>query len=110
MKLLFDRNLSPRLVNRLADIYPASQHIFLIGLERVNDLTVWEYARQHEFILVTKDSDFNELSVLRKFPPKVIWIRRGNCSNRQIEEILRGDLEDIQIFGQEPNFGVLTLY
>lgn len=42
MKLLFDHNLSPRLVNRLADIYPASQHVFLIGLDQAEEQTVWE--------------------------------------------------------------------
>jgi len=57
MKLLFDHNLSPRLVNRLADVYPSSQHIFLLGLEQAEERVVWEYARQYEFVLVTRDSD-----------------------------------------------------
>ncbi len=110
MKLLFDHNLSPRLVNRLADVYPDSQHIFLLGLEQAEDRVVWEYARQYEFVLVTRDSDFNELSVLRGFPPKVIWIRRGNCATHQIEEILRIHLEDIRAWIRDPRLGVLTLY
>lgn len=110
MKLLFDHNLSPRLVNRLADVYPDSQQIFLLGLEQAEDRVVWEYARQYEFVLVTRDSDFNELSVLRGFPPKVIWIRRGNCATHEIEEILRVHLEDIRAWIQAPGLGVLTLY
>lgn len=110
MKLLFDHNLSPRLVNRLADIYPDSQHLFLIGLDQADDGSVREYALLGNFMLVTKDADFNELSILQGFPPKVIWIRRGNCSTSQIEEILRSHLEDIQAFEQNPNLGVLTLY
>ena len=110
MKLLFDHNLSPRLVNRLADIYPDSQHIFLLGLEQAEDRVVWEYAREYEFVLVTRDTDFNELSVLRGFPPKVIWIRRGNCATHQIEEILRIHLEDIRAWISNPRLGVLTLY
>lgn len=64
MKLLFDHNLSPRLVDRLAKMYPNSQHLFLIGLDQADDLTVWEYARQNEFTVVTRDADFNELSKL----------------------------------------------
>jgi predicted nuclease of predicted toxin-antitoxin system len=59
MKLLFDRNLSPRLVNRLVDIYPNSNHIFNLGLDTVEDSFVWQYARDREFIIVTKDSDFS---------------------------------------------------
>lgn len=110
MRLLFDHNLSPRLVNRLADIYPDSQHIFRLGLEQAEDRVVWEYARQYEFVLVTRDSDFNELSVLWGFPPKVIWIRRGNCATHRIEEILRVHLEDIRAWIQDPGLGVLTLY
>jgi predicted nuclease of predicted toxin-antitoxin system len=110
MKLLFDHNLSPRLVDIFADIYPNSQHIFVLGLEQADDRRVWEYAQQTGFIVVTRDADFNELSVLRGFPPKVIWIRRGNCSTNQIEEILRSHLEDIQTFEKNPNLGVLTLY
>ena len=110
MKLLFDHNLSPRLVDRLADMYSNSQHLFLIGLDQADDLTVWEYARRSEFTIVTRDADFNELSILRGFPPKVIWIRYGNCSTRQIEEILRSHIEDIQAFDKNPNLGVLTLY
>ncbi|RCJ39696.1 hypothetical protein A6770_11460 [Nostoc minutum NIES-26] len=110
MKLLFDHNLSPRLVDRLADIYPNSQHLFIIGLDKSDDLTVWEYGRQGGFTVVTRDADFNELSIFRGFPPKVIWIRRGNCSTSQIEEILRSHLEDIEAFEQNPNLGVLTLY
>ncbi|BAZ31613.1 hypothetical protein NIES4074_40860 [Cylindrospermum sp. NIES-4074] len=110
MKLLFDHNLSPRLVNRLADIYPDSQHLFLIGLDQADDCSVREYALLGKFMLVTKDADFNELSILQGFPPKVIWIRRGNCSTSQIEEILRSHLEDIQAFEQNPDLGVLTLY
>ncbi len=110
MRLLFDHNLSPRLIDRLADIYPNSQHLFLLGLDQADDLVVWEYALDNGFTVVTRDADFNELSILRGFPPKVIWIRRGNCSTNQIEEILRSRLEDIQAFETSPDLGVLILY
>lgn len=110
MKLLFDHNLSPQLVARLADIYSNSQHIYFIGLDQADDRIVWEYARQSGFTVVTRDADFNELSILQEFPPKIIWIRRGNCSTRQVEEILRSHFADIQAFDQDPNLAVLTLY
>ncbi|MFM7365330.1 MAG: DUF5615 family PIN-like protein [Cuspidothrix sp.] len=63
MKLLFDHNLSPRLVDKLAVIYPNSQHVFLLGLDQADDRILWEYAKQNEFIIVTRDADFNELSL-----------------------------------------------
>jgi predicted nuclease of predicted toxin-antitoxin system len=110
MKLLFDHNLSPRLVNRLADLFPDSSHLFLLGFDQVPDQEVWQYACDNDFIIVTKDSDFNEIVVLRGFPPKAIWIRRGNCSTGDIETILRTNFVDIENFYQNQNLGIFTLY
>ncbi|MEQ1890119.1 MAG: DUF5615 family PIN-like protein [Alphaproteobacteria bacterium] len=89
MKLLFDENLSPKLAVALADIFPESAHVDRVDLGSADDDAVWEYAREHGFSLVSKDSDFHEKSLLRGYPPKVIWIRRGNCTTRQIETLLR---------------------
>ncbi|HAG84324.1 MAG TPA: hypothetical protein DCL61_25005 [Cyanobacteria bacterium UBA12227] len=108
--LLFDQNLSPRLVDRLADIYPGSLHVDGIGLPTAPDHEVWEYARQHDYIIVTKDADFSELSLLLGFPPKVIWIRRGNCSTGDIERMLRENYDAIAALGDAPNTGILTLF
>ena len=109
MKLLFDQNLSPRLVARLADLFPDSNHIYPLGLDCVADHEVYEYARREGFLLVTKDADFSDLSVLRGFPPKVIWIRQGNCSTTVIEEILRRHYDDIKMLDADPIMGVLML-
>jgi predicted nuclease of predicted toxin-antitoxin system len=109
MKLLFDQNLSPRLVGRLADLYPDSNHVYPLRLDRVADHEVREYARREGFLLVTKDADFSDLCVLRGFPPKVIWIRRGNCSTTEIEQILRRHYEDIKVLDADPMVGILTL-
>ena len=80
MKLLFDENLAPSLVLALADIFPQSEHAARIGLGAAPDREVWEYAREHHYTLVSKDSDFHELSLLFGLPSKVVWIRRGNCT------------------------------
>lgn len=109
MKLLFDHNLSPRLVARLSDLYPNSNHVYLIGLDQASDEVVWQYARENEFIIVTKDLDYNELVILRGFPPKVVWIRLGNCTTCQIEALLRLHNEDIKELSEDPNLGLLTL-
>ncbi|MEZ2232590.1 DUF5615 family PIN-like protein [Microcoleus sp.] len=110
MKLLFDHNLSPRLVNRLADIFPNSNHVDNLGLAQVDDSDVWLYAENNDFAIATKDSDYNELLMLRGFPPKIIWLRRGNCSTSEIEAILRRHITDIQTLFDDSSVGILTLY
>lgn len=71
MKLLFDQNLSPHLVTKLAEHYPVSAHVMTHAMDQALDETVWAFARAHGYTLVTKDSDFHELSLLRGSPPKV---------------------------------------
>jgi predicted nuclease of predicted toxin-antitoxin system len=110
VKLLFDQNLSPRLIAHLADLYPDSSHVYHIGLDRASDVIVWEFAQQHGFVLVTRDVDFSELGLIRGFPPKIIWIRRGNCSTSDIEGILRSRLEDISSLESDPALGMVELY
>lgn len=110
MKLLFDQNLSPDLVKRLADLYPDSNHVYHVGIDRVADKELRDYARREGFVIVTKDSDFSDLCVLLGFPPKVIWIRRGNCSTATIETILRDHRDDIESLHQDEIVGILTLF
>ena len=109
MKLLFDQNLSPRLIRRLEDLYPESDHVSALGLDTAQDIEVWEHARDHGFIITSKDSDFNEISIVRGFPPKIVWIRRGNCSTHDIEEILRQDYEAVKDLEQDAGIGILEL-
>ena len=110
VKLLFDQNLSPKLVKRLENIYPNSDHLDLLGLGTADDVLVWEHARQNDFVVVTKDADFADLSVLRGFPPKVVWLRRGNCSTNDIEEILRDHQAEIEDLATDSTSGILTLF
>ena len=109
MRLLFDENLAPSLVLALADIFPLSEHAARIGLGAAPDREEWEYAREHHYILVSKDSEFHELSLLHGSPPKVVWIRRGNCSTRQIEFILRNKQEDIRALVDNPESTYLVI-
>ncbi len=110
VKLLFDQNLSPKLIKKLADLYPNSDHLDLLGLGAANDTMVWEYAKDNDFVVVTKDADFADLSVLRGFPPKVAWIRRGNCSTANIERILRDHNVEIEDLAADSTSGILTLF
>jgi predicted nuclease of predicted toxin-antitoxin system len=108
--LLFDQNLSPHLVARLTDLYPGSTHVSMVGLSTALDAEIWEYARQHDYIIVTKDADFSELGLLQGFPPKIVWIRRGNCSTTEIEQLLRESSQTIRSLGDDPHTGILTLF
>jgi predicted nuclease of predicted toxin-antitoxin system len=95
---------------KLTDWYPNSAHVDTLGLGTSSDRDVWEYARLNDFMIVTKDADFSELSILLGTPPKVIWIRRGNCSTNAIEKLLRENYSDINAFSSDLNVGVLTLF
>lgn len=109
MKLLFDENLSPKIVAALADVFPDSAHVDRIGLGGGSDDEVWRYAKTNDFMLVSKDSDFYEKSILYGHPPKVIWIRRGNCTNRQIQLLLRNKVEVIAEFYQNPDVSFISI-
>jgi len=78
VKLLLDENLSRRIVSRIESHYPGSSQVALLGLERASDTAIWAYACKHNFIIVTKDSDFADLSTLYGQPPKVILLKTGN--------------------------------
>ena len=89
MKLLFDENLSRKLISRLSDLYPDSEHVVPAGLESLSDREIWAYADSRGLVIVTKDWDFVQLSSLLGHPPKVVWLRLGNCSTRNVDEVLR---------------------
>ena len=109
MKLLFDENLAPGLAHRLRESFPGSSHVRLIGLERAADSEIWEYARAEGFVIVTKDWDFHQLSFLYGAPPRVIWIRRGNCTVADTEQILRSNIESILNFERDDEATLLAL-
>lgn len=99
MKLLFDQNISYRMVERLDRAFPDSNHVRLLGLDRASDEEIWNYARKHEFLIVTQDSDFYEMSLLYGFPPKIIWLRCGNTSTSSVQILLEKHTPAIQEFG-----------
>ena len=108
--LLFDQNPSPKLVQRLAKDYPGSVHGSEVGLATSLDRAVWAYALANNLVLVTKDADFADLALLATSGPKVIWIRRGNCSTTDIERILRENRGAADAFVESAGDRTLTLY
>ena len=98
MKLLFDHHLSRKLVGRLEEQFPGSSHVAFHGLADAEDGDIWAFAGSEGYTIVTKDSDFNDLSALRGAPPKVIWVRIGNCTTTEVETVLRRHTRAIEHF------------
>ncbi len=109
MKLLFDQNLSPKLAGFLKDYFDDTVHVQDIGLGTSDDIFVWEYAGSNGFTIVTKDNDFNGMVSLWGFPPKVIWIRRGNCTTMVIKEMISDLIDVIKKFIEDKENGILTI-
>jgi predicted nuclease of predicted toxin-antitoxin system len=109
VKLLLDQNLSPRLAHSLAAIYPDTTHVRDVGLQAADDDTVWAYAAEHGFVIVSKDADFHQRSFVLGPPPKVVWIRRGNCSTVEVERILRNHEADLLAFERDAQEAFLAL-
>jgi predicted nuclease of predicted toxin-antitoxin system len=109
VKLLFDQNLSFKLCERPRDLYPGSTQVRLVNLDQAEDEMVWGYAQQNAFVIVTKDTDFANMSMVRGWPPKVIWLGCGNQPTSAIEQLLRIHTVEILQFGNDPTFGVLEI-
>lgn len=109
MKLLFDENLSFRLVATLADIYPSSAHVRDVGLLGAEDAAIWSYAAEHDFLLTSKDTDFYDRSVFHGAPPKVLWLRIGNSTVAETAGLLRHHYIVIHRFYEDPAATFLPL-
>jgi predicted nuclease of predicted toxin-antitoxin system len=109
VQLLFDENLSGRLPRLLADVFPDSADVVGLGLSGATDRAIWDRAKADGFILVTKDEDFQRLSVLLGAPPKVIWIRLGNCAPSDVARLLRFRRDQVRDFIEHPDTTFLAL-
>lgn len=109
MKLLLDENLSPALVETLAETYPEMAHVREFSLQSAPDPKLWAHAANHGYTIVTKDADFHHRSLLHGHPPKIIWIRLGNCSTRDIAELLIARRQQVEVFLQSTEHSFLAL-
>jgi predicted nuclease of predicted toxin-antitoxin system len=107
MKLLFDNNLSHKLVSRLNDIFPNSTHVMSVNLDESDDKIIWDYAQNNNYTIVTKDADFNEIMTLKGFPPKIIWLRIGNCKISDIERLIRENSIILNEFDNNKKIGFI---
>lgn len=96
MKLLLDENLSRRLIPFLLNDYPGSAQVALLGMEQADDRDIWEYAREQGFVIVTRDSDYFDLSTILGPPPKIIWLRTGNQTKAETLAALLNYRRDIE--------------
>jgi predicted nuclease of predicted toxin-antitoxin system len=109
MKLLFDQNLSHRLVAQLGAEFPVSQHVRDAGLASAPDPAVWGYAAAQGFVIVSKDSDFQQRALLLGHPPQVVWVRLGNSSTAAVATLLRTRQADRLAFKADPTVSFLAL-
>ena len=109
VKLLLDQNLSHRLVTALLGAYPGSAHVRDFELQRASDAEVWAFAKARGFAIASKDGDFHQMSFLLWAPPKVIWLRVGNCSSTEVLEVLARRAERLGLFERDEVAGLLVL-
>ncbi len=98
MKLLFDENLSFRLARGLIDLFPGSTHVRDVELKAAEDSALWKFAIENDFAVVSKDADMHDRSLVFGYPPKVVWIRLGNCSTLDVERLIRQEIALINKF------------
>jgi predicted nuclease of predicted toxin-antitoxin system len=109
VKLLFDENVSHRLAQTLAAIFPGSGHVTTAGLRGADDRQIWEYARMEGFAIVSKDTDFRERSYVEGAPPKVVWLDVGNAGTDAIEALLRREYQRLDRFAESEEASVLIV-
>lgn len=109
MKLLLDQNISRRVLSKLLEAYPRSNHVVYLNLDESPDTFIWEHAKKEGFTIVSKDKDFLQRSMLMGHPPKVVHLNTGNCSIQEMAEILMKHHEDVRKFLEQDELSYLIL-
>ena len=109
MKLLLDQNLSWKLAGQLETLFPATSHIKTLLTTESDDRDIWFYAKENGFTIVSKDDDFEQRSILLGHPPKVIWIRLGNCKTADVASLLLSAHQSILSFGADDEKSILPI-
>ena len=98
MKLLFDQNISFRLVDKIAEYYPNAKQVKNVGLVGLPDIQIWNFAKKNNYTIVTFDADFYDLANIKGHPPKIIWLRFGNTTTNNIAKLFIEKFELIEDF------------
>ena len=104
MKLLFDQNISFRVLKKLNSDFLEAVHVADVGLNNVNDIDIWKFAKQNQYTIVTFDADFLDISVIKGHPPKIIWIRLSNPTTDSLAEVLNKKQAMIALFLQGEDY------
>jgi predicted nuclease of predicted toxin-antitoxin system len=107
--LLFDENLSFRLVGAIPRQFPNSCHVRDVGLASADDRAIWEFAERQRLTILTFDSDFHERSLLEGWPPQVVWLRTGNTATASIRALLSSRTGIIDAFLSDPDTACLVI-
>jgi predicted nuclease of predicted toxin-antitoxin system len=110
MKLLFDQNISYRITKHLPYLFQNSSHVKTEGLINASDYQIWKYARLNGFTIVTQDSDFNDLYLIRGYPPKIIWLKTGNINTDELVKILQEHSDNIKDFIENKDLGCFEIF
>ena len=110
MKLLFDQNISFRIIKILDTHFPGAAQVGEIRLNGATDREIWQYARNNDYIVVTFDSDFNDFANLYGHPPKIIWLRTGNTKTLYIANLLIQKEDLIKSFSDDKDLSCLEIY
>ncbi len=109
MKLLFDQNISFRILHKISAYFTEAKQIRSLGLENSTDSEIWEYAKTHGFTIVTFDADFIDLTNLRGFPPKIVWLRIGNTTTENIAKVINENHVKLKEFIENPEMAFLEI-
>jgi predicted nuclease of predicted toxin-antitoxin system len=109
MRLLFDQNISHRILKVLSERFLGSSSVKNENLINSLDKAIWEFAKESNYTIVTQDSDFNDLNLLNGFPPKVIWIRAGNIKTDELAKILEDHFYELEEFEKNSNYGCFEI-
>jgi predicted nuclease of predicted toxin-antitoxin system len=109
MKLPFDENLSPKLPNRLSNLFPNSLHVRDVGMKATIDPIVWDYTKENDLIFDSKDAEMHVLRLIFSNQPKVIWLRLGNCLTLGGENLLFREFISIKSFYEDEHLSLLAL-
>lgn len=80
----------------LQAVYPDSSQVALVGMERASDRAIWAFARENGYVIVTKDADYYDLSLMLGAPPLVIWLQTGNADKSAVLKLLLDHAQAIQ--------------
>ena len=110
MKILLDQNISYRVLKKIEHLFPEAAQVKRLGLINATDKMIWQFAKEQDYAILTHDADFQDLSLLYGYPPKIIWLREGNLTNEMLAQKLLNAYDTIKSFIQEDLGGCLQLF